>query len=126
MKSLINIINEKLILSKTKNKIKSFILSDNERNALCIFLGFCFGYIGTDSDIKKFEKFIQSLSDEECKKLDEIYEMTADHNIYNEITHKQFDITDIELINMLLDYIEENDYYDDFEYELSNIKEKIN
>lgn len=104
---------------------RSFTITNGERNALECVLGFVTGDLGDESEIKKYEEFASNLSEEDIKTLNSLYNVISDDQTYTKITKRILDKKEISLLKLLLTYIDENDLYGDFEYELSNIIDKL-
>ena len=100
---------------------KGFTLSDGERNALECVLGFVTGNLGDKEDIELYKEFVNTLNEKDIKTLNSLYDLIANTETYPKITKRSFNKEELLLLKSLLEYIDTNDIYGDFEYELSNI-----
>ena len=100
---------------------KGFTLSDSERNALECVLGFVTGNLGDKQDIELYKNFADKLNKKDIETLDSLYDLISNTETYKKITKRSFNKEELLLLKSLLEYIDTNDIYGDFEYELSNI-----
>lgn len=115
MKSLKNFILEKK---------KVFELNPSQREALETTVGIALGNLGEDDEIKQFKKFMDSLSDEEKKNLESLYDMLSDADNYKKIYQKNVIPEDIVLIDKLYHYCDDNNMLDK-QWDLIDAFEKI-
>lgn len=117
--------NTILIYMKSLNayifEAKGFTLSDSERNALECVLGFVTGNLGDKKDIELYKKFVDTLKENDIESLNSLYDLISNTETYPKLTKRSFNKEELSLLKSLLVYIDENDIYGDFEYELSNI-----
>lgn len=90
-------------------KKKTFELNIDERRALETLIGTVLGNLGEDDEIKQFKRFMDSLSDEEKKDLESLYDMLSDTYTYKKIYQKNVMPEEIALINKLYHYCDDND-----------------
>lgn len=105
-------------------KKKTFELNIDERRALGTLIGIALGNLGEDDEIKQFQKFIDSLSDEEKKDLESLYDMLSDADNYKKIYQKNVMPEEIALIDKLYHYCDDNDMLDE-QWDLIDAFEKI-
>lgn len=79
MKSLVEYINESIEL-----------FTDDDRDSLIEVVGHATWNIGEDSDIKKYQKFIDELSDNDKKNLDDLYDMLDNKETYPKLYKRLF------------------------------------
>lgn len=108
-------------LNKYIFEAKGFTLSDYERNALECILGFVTGNLGDKQDIELYKNFVDTLNKKDIETLDSLYDLISNNETYKKITKRSFNKEELLLLKSLLEYIDTNDIYGDFEYELSNI-----
>lgn len=113
MKSLKEYINESSIN-------ESHVLSDDDRNQLIEIIGFASGNLGYEQDIKKYNKFIKTLSDEEIDLLNDLYDVVDNKETHPKLYKRIFSKDEIKLLNKLSDYVFDNDIDD-----LSEIMDKL-
>ena len=109
MKSLVEYINESIE-----------IFTDDDRNSLIEVVGNATGNLGEDSDIKKYQKFIDDLSDNDKKNLDDLYDMLDNKETYPKLYKRLFAKDEKLLLKKLAQYAFDNDICD-----LSTIVEKL-
>ena len=78
MKSLVEYINE------------SIEIFTDDRDSLIEVVWNATGNLGEDSDIKKYQKFIDELSDEDKKNLDDLYDMLDNEETYPKLYKRLF------------------------------------
>ena len=105
-------------------KKKTFELNIDERRALGYLIGTALGNLGEDDEIKQFKKFMDSLSDEEKKDLESLYDMLSDTYNYKKINQKIVMPEEIALINKFYHYCEYNDILNE-QWDLIDAFEKI-
>ena len=104
---------------------KNFNLTQTERDALDCVIGFATGNLGEKSDIQQFDKFNNELSEEEKQILLNLHDTIEDNENYPKLTKRNLLDEEIILIDKIINYIERNDIKTEFDYELSNIQDKI-
>ena len=105
-------------------KKKTFELDSSQRGALETTIGIALGNLGEDDEIKQFKKFIDSLSDEEKKDLESLYDMLSDTHDYKKIYQKNVMPEEIALIDKLYHYCDDNDMLGE-QWDLIDAFEKI-
>ena len=105
-------------------KKKVFELNPSQREALEITVGTVLGNLGEDDEIKQFKQFMDSLSDEEKKDLESLYDMLSDTENYKKIYQKNIMYEDIILIDKLYHYCDDNNMLDE-QWDLIDTFEKI-
>ena len=98
-------------------KKKTFELNIDERRAL--------GNLGEDDEIKQFKKFIDSLSDDEKKQFDSLYDVFENTENYKKINQKVILPEDLELIKKFYDFCYNNDIMQDNDFDAIDAFEKI-
>lgn len=104
------------------NESRQYALSEDERTALDVLIGFLTGNLGDTEDIEKFDDFKKTLSKDELDEFENIYDYLDD-----DVTFKKVRIssmwTDIrkETLRKFLQYVCDNEYWDDYEYEVESI-----
>lgn len=116
MKNLNTYINEKK---------KAFELNMDERRALGFLIGTALGNLGEDDEIKQFKKFIDSLSDDEKKDFESIYDIFSNTENYKKINQKIILPEEIVLIKKFYDFCDNNDILLDDQWDLINAFEKM-
>ena len=116
MKSIVTYITE----SK-----KSFTISSDDRDTLATLLGFAVGDLGEEDDIAQFELFVNDLSEDEKKCLQDLSDLFGDTYNYPKITNRNLQKEEKMLITKLLNYIEDNcdNLLDEYSYEIGNLEE---
>ena len=105
-------------------KKKTFELNIDERRALETLIGTVLGNLGEDDEIKQFKRFMDSLSDEEKKDLESLYDMLSDTHDYKKIYQKNVMPEEITLIDKLYHYCDDNNMLDG-QWDLIDAFEKI-
>ena len=105
-------------------KKKTFELNSSQREALETTIGTALGNLGEDDEIKQFKKFMDSLSDEEKKDLESLYDMLSDTHTYKKIYQKNVMPEEITLIDKLYHYCDDNNMLDG-QWDLIDAFEKI-
>ena len=106
-------------------KKKTFELNIDERRSLGTLIGIALGNLGEDDEIKQFKKFIDSLSDEENKDFDSLYDVFSNTEDYKKINQKVILPEDLELINKFYKFCCDNDIMQDNDLDLIDAFEKI-
>jgi len=106
-------------------KKKTFELNMDERRALGTLIGTALGNLGEDDEIKQFQKFIDSLSDDEKKQFDSLYDVFENTENYKKINQKVILPEDLELINKFYKFCYDNDIMQDNDYDAIDAFEKI-
>lgn len=101
MKSLVEYINESIE-----------IFTDDDRDSLIEVVGNATGNLGEDSDIKKYQKFIDELSDDDKKNLDDLYDMLDNEETYPKLYKRLFAKDEKLLLKKLAQYAFDNDICD--------------
>lgn len=105
-------------------KKKTFELNMDERQALETTVGIALGNLGEDDDIKQFNKFIDSLSNEENENLETLYDILSDEETYKKIYQNNITPEETLLINKLYHYCDDNNMLDN-QWDLIDAFEKI-
>lgn len=105
-------------------KKKVFELNPSQRGALETTVGIALGNLGEDDEIKQFKRFMDSLSDEEKKDLESLYDMLSDADNYKKIYQKNIMPEEIALIDKLYHYCDDNNMLDE-QWDLIDAFEKI-
>lgn len=106
-------------------KKKTFELNMDERRALGTLIGTALGNLGEDDEIKQFQKFIDSLSDDEKKQFDSLYDVFENTENYKKINQKVILPEDLELIKKFYDFCYNNDIMQDNDFDAIDAFEKI-
>jgi len=106
-------------------KKKTFELNIDERRALGFLIGTALGNIGEDDEIKQFKKFIDSLSDDEKKDFESLYDVFENTENYKKINQKVILPEDLELINKFYKFCYDNDIMQDNDFDIIDAFEKI-
>ena len=106
-------------------KKKTFELNIDERRALGTLIGTALGNLGEDDEIKQFKKFIDSLSDDEKKQFDSLYDVFENTENYKKINQKVILPEDLELIKKFYDFCYNNDIMQDNDFDAIDAFEKI-
>ncbi len=106
-------------------KKKTFELNMDERRALGTLIGNALGNLGEDDEIKQFQKFINSLSDDEKEQLDSLYDLFEHTEKCKKINQKIILPEEIELIKKFYDFCYNNDIMQDNDFDAINAFEKI-
>ena len=106
-------------------KKKTFELNMDERRALGTLIGTALGNLGEDDEIKQFKKFIDSLSDDEKKQLDSLYDVFENTENYKKKKKKVILPEDLELIKRFYDFCYNNDIMQDNDFDAIDAFEKI-
>lgn len=106
-------------------KKKTFELNIDERRALGTLIGIALGNLGEDDEIKQFQKFIDSLSDDEKKQFDSLYDVFENTENYKKINQKVILPEDLELIKKFYDFCYNNDIMQDNDFDAIDAFEKI-
>jgi hypothetical protein len=106
-------------------KKKTFELNIDERRALGILIGTALGNLGEDDEIKQFKKFMDSLSDDEKKQFDSLYDVFENTENYKKINQKVILPEDLELIKKFYDFCYNNDIMQDNDFDAIDAFEKI-
>lgn len=112
MKDIISYINE--------SKCRNFILSTDERNRLSEIIGYASTNLGDDNEMNKFESFRNSLSEQELKDMNNLYDTLNDIYTYPKFTNKIITNVDINICNKLFAYLSNLN-----EWDLSDVAETI-
>jgi len=106
-------------------KKKTFELNIDERRALGTLIGTALGNLGDDNEIKQFKKFIDSLSDDEKKQFDSLYDVFENTENYKKINQKVILPEDLKLIKKFYDFCYNNDIMQDNDFDAIDAFEKI-
>ena len=106
-------------------KKKTFELNIDERCALGTLIGTALGNLGEDDEIKQFKKFMDSLSDDEKKQFDSLYDVFENTENYKKINQKIILPEDLELIKKFYDFCYNNDIMQDNDFDAIDAFEKI-
>ena len=106
-------------------KKKTFELNMDERRALGTLIGTALGNLGKDDEIKQLQKFINSLSDNEKKQFDSLYDVFENTENYKKINQKVILPEDLELIKKFYDFCYNNDIMQDNDFDVIDAFEKI-
>ena len=106
-------------------KKKAFELNMDERRALGYLIGYALGNLGEDKDIKRFKKFMDSLSDKEKKDFDSLYDVFSNTEDYKKINQRIILPEDLALIKKFYDFCYNNDIMRDDDWDLIDAFEKI-
>ena len=99
-------------ISESKRSVKRFILSDDERSQLCEILGYASGSLGEDADVKKFDDFRKSLSQDELTDLPSFYDVLDDYENYPKFTNKIMTDEDINICRKLFAFLSDKNEWD--------------
>ena len=106
-------------------KKKTFELNMDERRALGFLIGTALGNLGEDDEIKQFKKFMDSLSDDEQKDFESIYDIFSNTEDYKKINQKIILPEEIVLIKKFHDFCYNNDIMQDNDFDAIDAFEKI-
>ena len=106
-------------------KKKTFELNIDERRALGTLIGTALGNLGEDDEIKQFKKFMDSLSDDEKKQFDSLYDVFENTKNYKKINQKVILPEDLSLIKKFYDFCYNNDIMQDNDFDAIDAFEKI-
>lgn len=106
------------------NESKSFTLTSFERDSICELLGYLTGNLGEERDIKKFEKYWNSLSEDEQNDIQDLYDVFEDDVTWPKVTRRLI-VDDIDMLRNFLNWVDENDVWGDCEYEGVAVLEKL-
>ena len=106
-------------------KKKTFELDSSQRGALETTIGIALGNLGEDDEIKQFKKFMDSLSDDEKKQFDSLYDVFENTENYKKINQKVILPEDLELIKKFYNFCYNNDIMQDNDFDVIDAFEKI-
>ena len=106
-------------------KKKTFELNMDERRALGFLIGTALGNLGEDDEIKQFKKFMDSLSDNEKKDFNSLYDTFSNTEDYKKINQKIILPEEIALIKKFYDFCYNNDIMQDNDFDAIDAFEKI-
>ena len=101
-----------------------FKFTDGERAAVAELVGLLTGNIGEDADIKKYSEYWNVLSDDEQQQMNDLYDVLDDTNNWP-VINRNIIKDDIELLANFLNWVDENDLWEDSDYEGPDALEKI-
>lgn len=102
---------------------KNFTFDEHERAALSELIGIMTGNLGEDADIKFYKPLYESLTDEEKKQLDLLYEVLSDTHTWKKI-NKNIITEEISILVKIFEWIDDNDAFGE-NWDLQNAFDKI-
>ena len=88
------------------------VFTDNDRDSLIEVVGMATGNEGKDSDINKYEEFMNNLSDEDKEKLSDVYDVLNNKQTYPKLMKRLFAKDEILLLKKLAQYAFDKDICD--------------
>ena len=114
----------KKILEYINEAKKFFKLENNEREALATLVGIICGNLGEEKETKFYKDLFDSLSKEEQKQLNMLYDVLEDTETYKQINRNNIK-DDITLLKKIYDWMSEKDAFKE-NWDLIDALEKIN
>lgn len=121
MKNIQEYINEQLLVEG------SWSFNRSERDAFIVVVGYLTGNYGYEDDFEQFASFKNTLTDDEIKKFNEIFDILDDEYTYKKVGSRVFK-EDLPLLKKFAEWIDDNDITregNSFNWDLMDAIEKI-
>jgi hypothetical protein len=97
--------------------------SDYQRQSFCTAIGNMIGALGDEDDMDKYVDFRKTLSKDELKQFNDLFDLFDDEATYHKINSRMIK-DEMEILKRFAQYIEDNDIADN-DWDLIDAYEKI-
>ena len=102
---------------------RNWSFSDYQRQSLCTAIGNMIGALGDEDDMDKYVDFRKTLSKDELKQFNDLYDLFDDEYTYHKINSRMIK-NELPLLTRFAQFIEDNDIADK-DWDLIDAYEKI-